>query len=259
MATYIPVVNIPTQFFDNSGDPLDGGTLEFYEAGTSTATDLYSDDSGTSIGTSIGLNSWGYPESGGNTIHLFRDQSVALKIVAKNSSGATIWTADDIPAVASFDSTSSEKLGYITVTQAVNLDTMESGIADNVTDIAACLQADGSVEMTGDLPFGDGTYEKGGATDGIIASVVQTQAGATALTNRINEVATVASTNDAVVLPAAVGGRSVIVINNGANTLQVFPASGDAINGGAVDASTTIASGNNINFVAYNNTTWEAS
>ncbi|MBT8449292.1 MAG: hypothetical protein KJO69_06360, partial [Gammaproteobacteria bacterium] len=110
MATYIPLDNTPVQFFDSAGDPLVGGSLEFYEAGTTTAMDLFSDDAGTSIGTSITLNSLGYPESGGNTIGLFRDQSKALKLVIKDSAGATVLTMDDIPATAAFDSTSSAKL-----------------------------------------------------------------------------------------------------------------------------------------------------
>ena len=108
MATYIPLDSLPVQLQDSvTSVNMSAGSLEFYLAGTLTATDLYSDNAGTSIGTSIVLNSGGYPESGGNVIHLFRDESIALKVVCKDAAGAIIWTADDIPAVSSFDAASS--------------------------------------------------------------------------------------------------------------------------------------------------------
>ena len=167
MSTYIPVTDIPTQFFDADGTPENGGSLEFYLAGTDTATDLFSDDTGTSIGTSIALNSLGYPESGVNLIGLFRDQSKALKIVLKDSDAATVWTMDDIPAVASFDAASSAKLDYITVTQAVDLDTMEA-------DIATAYQKDGSAALTADITMPAGKFINESVTAGLIASVTQT-------------------------------------------------------------------------------------
>lgn len=96
MAIYVPIHPVPLQFMDGNGDPLESGTLEFYQAGTSTPVNLYSDSSGTSIGSSITLNSQGYPESGGNIITLFRDTTVDYKIIAKNAAAATIWTADEL-------------------------------------------------------------------------------------------------------------------------------------------------------------------
>ena len=94
MATYIPLTNIPEQFFGDDGEPIVGGSLEFYLAATTTATNLFSDNIGTSIGTSIDLNAYGYPEAGSALVTLFRDQSKALKLVLKLASGATVWTMD---------------------------------------------------------------------------------------------------------------------------------------------------------------------
>lgn len=96
MATYIPLIPVPLQFMDSNGDPLSGGVLEFYLAGTTTPANLYSDSSGTSIGTSITLNSDGYPESGGNIITLFRDTAVDYKIIALTAAAVTIWTSDEL-------------------------------------------------------------------------------------------------------------------------------------------------------------------
>lgn len=92
-------------------------------------------------------------------------------------------------------------------------------------------------------------------TSGITASVTQTQ-GNGALTSSKNEVSVVANTNDTVTLPTAFKGLEVIIINNGANTLQVFPASGDNL-GAGVDTSTTQASGLNVTYLAIDSTNWE--
>lgn len=113
-------------------------------------------------------------------------------------------------------------------------------------------------QTTGNLLVLDGTnglqYSKTSA--GLTASTTQTQ-GQGALVSPINEVATVANANDTVTLPAAAAGAIVYIMNNGANTLQIFPASGDNL-GAGVDTATTLAAGSNVRYVAYNATNWEA-
>ena len=89
----------------------------------------------------------------------------------------------------------------------------------------------------------------------ITANTTQTQ-GQTPLTTRINHVSTVANANDVVTLQAAAAGIDVVVINAGANTLQVFPASGDDIDDGATNASTTVAAGAVARFFAADATSW---
>lgn len=141
MAVYRYLHPVPLQFQDPvSSANLSGGTLYFYESGTVTATDLFSDSSGTSIGSSITLDSGGFPSVGGNVITLFRDQSVDLKIVGKNAAGATIFTSDEILAEASFDSTSSAKLDGIEaladVTDATNVGAVVNGLQEEPIDLA---------------------------------------------------------------------------------------------------------------------------
>lgn len=79
------------QYFDANGDPLASGTIEFYLAGTSTPTPIYSDSAGTSLGTSVTLNSIGAPQSGGGTaVALFFDTNIIYKIARKDSAGTAI-------------------------------------------------------------------------------------------------------------------------------------------------------------------------
>jgi hypothetical protein len=92
---------------------------------------------------------------------------------------------------------------------------------------------------------------------GITASTTQTQ-GQMPLTEDVNEISVVANANDVVTMPSAPAySRSVKIINNGANTLQIFPASGDNL-GLGLNTSTTLASGANVCYTNYDATNYEA-
>ena len=97
------------------------------------------------------------------------------------------------------------------------------------------------------------------ATDSITSGTTQTQAGATTLTSHFNRVTTNANANDGVKLPVALAGKEVIILNDTTpNDLQVWPATGDAIEGAAVDAVgvTKVAAGVATTYEAVDATTW---
>lgn len=66
--------------------------------------------------------------------------------------------------------------------------------------------------------------------DGIIAHAGGGQASATPLTKMQNRVATVATAGDSVLLMPSLPGMQITVINGSANSMNVFPQSGEAIN-----------------------------
>lgn len=81
--------------------------------------------------------------------------------------------------------------------------------------------------------------------------------GATQLDYGFNEVATVASNNDSVVLPPAVKGATCLVANDGASTLAVFPfLATDTINGGVAGASVTQATTKHAAYFCYATGKW---
>ena len=93
----------------------------------------------------------------------------------------------------------------------------------------------------------------------VTAGTTQTQAGATALTGSINQISVCANAGDGVELPTAEAGKTVVVINNGALSAQVWPASSDTINGGsanAVDAK-ALGIGESRVYVSYDAVNWE--
>ncbi len=91
-------------------------------------------------------------------------------------------------------------------------------------------------------------------TDGITASVIQTQ-GQGALVSQINEVSVVANTNDTVTLPSATPGFKITIINDGANLLQIFPASDDNL-GNGIDVASVLEVNQSIDYVAYDDVNW---
>src|SRR4030095_2773008 len=89
------------QFFDNNGDPLAGGKLSFYEAGTSTPTPAYADfNLTTPLSNPIIL------DAGGRPPELFL-AALTYKQGLQDANNVTLWTADNIVTPGSLRSVGS--------------------------------------------------------------------------------------------------------------------------------------------------------
>lgn len=93
-----------------------------------------------------------------------------------------------------------------------------------------------------------------GVTTGITAAGTQ-QSNATALTTSIN-IVTTTNSGTGVVLPTAVGGMIISVINAGGNTLAVYPATNGVINSQSANVAYSLGAGGRLQFVAGNTTQW---
>lgn len=87
------------RLLDADGNVVSGGSVEFYNAGTSNARTVYSDSGlSTSLGTIVYLDSGGYPVSasgGSNKVSVYTGTS-AYKVIIKTSAGATLATIDNL-------------------------------------------------------------------------------------------------------------------------------------------------------------------
>jgi hypothetical protein len=80
------------QFFDNNGDPLNGGTVTVYDAGTTTPRAIYTDTALSVAATNpVPLDSAGRPTQG-----VIYTAAGAYKLLLKNSAGSTLRTEDNI-------------------------------------------------------------------------------------------------------------------------------------------------------------------
>lgn len=133
------------------------------------------------------------------------------------------------------------------------------GLGSGAANCVACLDANGNFLADSSLTYNPNTGEMLNAANvetGITASTTQTQVGGYALTKRFSIVATAANTNDAVTLPTGTTGRTVTVVNNGANTIKIFPPSGGNISGAGANTAVTQATTVNKTYYCYDGTNW---
>ena len=100
MAVNLSPIGNDAPFVDANGDPLSGGLLYTYTAGSSAAETTYT----TSVGNvqnanPIELNSNGYPAVGASVVSIWLTAGVSYKFVLKTSGGTTVWTRDNIDGI----------------------------------------------------------------------------------------------------------------------------------------------------------------
>jgi hypothetical protein len=94
-----------------------------------------------------------------------------------------------------------------------------------------------------------GSFPTVSYTNGITAFSGGGQSSAVALISCLNRVTTVAAAGDSIKLPVASAGMQITVANAAAtNSMNIFPASGDAINALGVNAAFACAAGKNVAF-----------
>jgi len=94
--------------------------------------------------------------------------------------------------------------------------------------------------------------------NGITAHAGGGQGSAVAITGDVAEISVCASGGDSVVLPAAEEGMEICVINHGAESADIFPASGEDINEGSADAAVACAADATRLFFCYSDGHWES-
>lgn len=94
------------------------------------------------------------------------------------------------------------------------------------------------------------------ATDGLVAHAGGGQGSATPITTQMARFITVATIADSAVLPSAVPGMSYTVSNAAANSMNVFPATGEIINALAANAAFAIAGAKTCEFVCMKTGQW---
>jgi len=93
------------QQFDANGDPLNGGKIYTYLAGTTTPAATYTDDTGvTPQANPIILNSLGAPAS-----PIWLTGGVTYKFVIKDANDVTLRTIDDISGINDFTSNAADE------------------------------------------------------------------------------------------------------------------------------------------------------
>jgi hypothetical protein len=221
------------------------------------------------------------------------NSAAAIAYSKLNLSGAIVNAdvAAGIDAVKLADGTvTNTELQYInslTSNAQTQIDGLVSGAVTDVLDSTFAIKDDGDgtkkiafqasgittgTTRTITMPDADVTLISASSTDTltnktITALKVGVSAGNTAnvnsaqgdnpITTTFYEIATCANAGDACTLPTAAAGLVVIVANNGAESADVFPASGDDINKAGVNTAYALDSGSNTIFICEDALDWD--
>lgn len=161
-----PIGGAGWQFFDNNGNPLTGGKLYTYEAGTTTPKATYTTDAGNVAHSNpIILDSAGRVPSGGE---IWLTDGVAYKFVLKTSTEVLLGTWDNVSMTGTIgaDTVTYTPAGVSAVTTTVQTKLREivsikdfGAVGDGVADDTTALQnALANVGADGWLLFPPGTY-----------------------------------------------------------------------------------------------------
>lgn len=121
------------QFFDANGDPLVGGKVYTYAAGTTTPLATYTDASGVfANGNPIILDARG-------EANIWYSSGFAYKVVLADASDAVIWTVDNILTTGdmAFQNANNVSITGGTIGSGVTFNGNITGTASNVTGIVA--------------------------------------------------------------------------------------------------------------------------
>jgi hypothetical protein len=158
----------------------------------------------------------------------------------------TAFIDGDFNAIASVTATATElnKLGSVT---GGTVAASKAVVTDANKDLASFRNVTLTGTLTTDL------LTRGAATP---AAAGSNQGNATAITKQLNAV-TAADATKGVILPTAVAGQPVLIVNTvAASVLKVYPASGGTINGLSQDAAFSVAGGALGIFIPTSTTQW---
>lgn len=132
------------QFFDDNGNPLSGGLLYTYEAGTTTPQATYTDSNGNVANSNpIVLDA-----AGRVPYQVWLTDGASYKFILKTSLGVTVWTEDDLPAGITSADVSFLPAGTGAVVRTVQSKLRDvvsvkdfGAVGDGVTDDTLAIQA----------------------------------------------------------------------------------------------------------------------
>lgn len=156
------------QFFDDNGNPLSGGLLYTYEAGTTTPQTTYTD----SNGNVANANPIVLDAAGRVPYQVWLTGAATYKFILKTSTGVTVWSEDDVPAEVDFAtlaaSSGSSLIGFLQAGTGAVARTAQSkmrdvvsvkdfgAVGDGVADDTAAIQA--ALNASYGVYFPSGTY-----------------------------------------------------------------------------------------------------
>lgn len=163
----------------DTGAPVSGAVIRFYDAGTTNPKTVYSDyDLETEIGTSVTTNSLGYPTTDGTTRTLIYVGTAAYKITIEDADAVVLATHDNVKgAVAVFEPTDTSVIATTPVVTK-SLDYTIVTADQSKVFVGNCSSADVTFTLPSAVTVGDGwsiNIEHAGAAHQVLIETVSSQ------------------------------------------------------------------------------------
>jgi hypothetical protein len=218
-------------------------------SGNITAANITA-NTGVFAGNGSGLTSLNASNISSGTLAQAR---LANSVVTLGSTALTL--GDTVTTVAGLSSVTSTTFVGALTGAATTSGTVTTAAQPNITSVGTLTSLTSSGNISGANVTAT-TYSITGVTTGITAAG-STQGTATALTKAINVVSTV-SAGQGVVLPTAVAGMRITVVNTSGTTLLVYPASGGVINSLTTNTGYSLPALGRLDYIAVSSTQWYA-
>lgn len=173
------------------------------------------------------------------------------------------WTAGSTPSTISFFTNAT---GVTSYTERLKI--AANGVITMPANVASTSTTTGTLVITGGAGISENLYVGGTLTAtnlaytgtttvsvSTISAAGTTQATATGITTDLVIVSTVAA-GSGVRLPASSAGKRIVVRNSGANTLNIYPATGAQINSLALNVAFTSDVSTTLEFIGFSATQW---
>lgn len=142
---------------DDTGAPLSGAVIKFYDAGTTNPKTVYADrDLGTTLGTSVITDSQGAPTSDGSTETNIYVGTAPYKIRIETSAGVLVEEKDDIPGAVETVNPSDLSVGSSTPVLVKSLDYTVLAVDQNSLIVVNCSGGDVTLTLPSAVDVGDG-------------------------------------------------------------------------------------------------------
>lgn len=108
MVALSPIGGAGWQFLDDNGNPLSGGLLYVYDAGTTNLATTYT----TSAGTTPNANPVVLDSAGRVSNEIWLTTGGSFKFILKTSAGVLLWTKDNIPGIMAADALNANNVAF---------------------------------------------------------------------------------------------------------------------------------------------------
>ena len=180
MTNSVSVFDPGFRLTDNvTGAVVPGGTLYFYDAGTTNPKSVYSDkDLSVTLGTSVVTDAMGAPTSDGSTKTIIYVDTSPYKVTAKDASGNTIWTHDNQKGAVAITTPSDLSIVATTPVITKSLDYTVLPADQSTEFVGNCSSADVTFTLPSAVTVGSGwfvTIQHAGSANQVLIATTSSQ------------------------------------------------------------------------------------